>query len=266
MTLSKIRLAVAAGLAAAAVAVPGVGRLSLPTTHAAPPPTAASAPKDPLDRIKLVRLGNLLKVEGIQTDIALTDEQKAKVEEARKKQSYDTRAALQVPGVRAAAGPAGGGGVGGVISVSSGDFGAAIAEAQAAFDKTVLAALSEAQTKRLKQLFIQAQGVNGLLDRRVIRALELTADQEDEIEKAVPATTGGPRPDVDAAAKAFDAALTAGLKVLTPGQREKWTALVGRAAPAAILVQVNTGGSASFSVAGGGVMAAPAAPVPPPKK
>jgi RNA polymerase sigma-70 factor (ECF subfamily) len=276
MTLSKIRLAVAAGLLLAAVAVPGVGRLTVPTTHAAaPPPTAAAAPKDPLDRIKLTRLTTLLMPDGIQQDLGLTEDQKTKIADARKKLSDDMQATFrgQVAGgaMRVAPPAAGGGGGGGGVIVGGAMAGSAFAEVnkamvehQAAFDKTVLAALSEAQVHRLKQIFLQTQGAAGLLDRRVIRALELTADQEDEIEKLLPVTPIVGRGMPDERVKEIDDALAAAVKVLTPGQKEKWTTLIGKPVPTAVLL-IAAGppsGFGTFSVAGGAV-GGPAGVVPP---
>jgi hypothetical protein len=274
MTLSKVRLAVAAGLVLAAVAVPGIGRLTVPTTHAAPPPTATAAPKDPLDRIKLTRLTTLLRPDGIQQDLGLTEDQMTKVEGAQKKLNDDMKATIlgQVAGgVMRAAPPAGGGGGGGFGGAMAGpavaEVNKAMAEHLAAFDKTVLAALSEVQVHRLKQIFLQTQGAAGLLDRRVIRALELTADQEDEIEKLLPTIPNIGRAVTEERVKEADDAMAAVVKVLAPGQKEKWTTLIGKPVPTAdLLVAGGPASGGGFSVGGvigpaGGVL-----PVPPKKK
>jgi hypothetical protein len=160
--------------------------------------------------------------------------------------------------------------VGGAMAGSAfAEVNKAMVEHQAAFDKTVLAALSEAQVHRLKQIFLQTQGAAALLDRRVVRALELTADQEDEIEKLLPTTPIVGRGMADDRVKEIDDALAAAVKVLTPGQKEKWTTLIGKPVPTAVLL-IAAGpapGFGSFSVAGGAV-GGPAGVVPPasPKK
>jgi hypothetical protein len=149
------------------------------------------------------------------------------------------------------------------------EFNKAMAEHQAAFDKSALAALSEAQVHRLKQIFLQTQGAAALLDRRVIRALELTADQEDEIEKLLPTTPNVGRVVTEERVKEADDAMAAVVKVLTPGQKEKWTTLIGKPVPTTVLLTVGgpgTGGG--FSVGGAGGVIGPAGVVPPlpPKK
>jgi hypothetical protein len=279
MTLSKFRLAVVGGLAALAVAVPGVGRFTTPTAGAAPPPTTATAAKDPLDRIKLTRLTALLRPDGIQQDLGLTDDQKKKIDDAGKKLNENMQGVLRGGilggGVRpaAVAPPAGGGGgggggviVGGAMSgPASVEMSKAMAEHTAACDKAMLAALSEAQVHRLKQIYLQTLGAAGLLDRRVIRALELTADQEDEIEKVLPTLNGVNRTPTDEQIKVVEEALAAAVKVLNETQKEKWVALVGKPVPTTALIVAAGPTGGSFSVMGGNTMIAPAVPANPKK-
>ncbi len=277
MFVSKIRLVVAGGLLAAAVTATGIGSL-MPHTTAAPPPATAAPGKDPLDRIKLTRLAALVKPEGIQQDLGFTEEIKAKIEEARKKMNEEMQETIKGMAMKGVARPVpvggagGGGGFGGVVMASAaGDMSKVMNEHQAAFDKAILGALSEVQIHRLKQIYLQTLGASALLDRRVIRALDLTADQEDEIEKTLPVAplpvAPAGRGDNEPKVKEVETALTAATKVLTSAQKEKWTALVGKPVPTADLILAGgpISGGASFSVAGGGVMAGPAgavAPVP----
>src|SRR5204863_242791 len=74
---------------------------------------------------------------------------------------------------------------------AAGDISKTILEHQVAFDKALLGALSEAQVHRLKQVYLQVLGASAVLDRRIIPALDLTADQEDEIEKVLPPASTG---------------------------------------------------------------------------
>jgi len=102
------------------------------------------------------------------------------------------------------------------------------------FDQEVLPLLRPDQLRRLKQLTLHARGADALLDRHVIRALALTPEQEDQIEALLLPSDGSPGPPLSEEAQTaeqFNSGLAAGLKLLTPKQRAKWVALVGREAP-----------------------------------
>ncbi len=94
--------------------------------------------------------------------------------------------------------------------------------------------------RRLKQISIQAAGPESLLDRRVIRTLQMSAEQEDKIDALLPATkragvvtinVNG----VDKVVEKIDQTWTAALDVLTTEQRSKWKDLIGETLPTAEL-------------------------------
>lgn len=133
-------------------------------------------------------------------------------------------------------------------------------------DKALTEVLSAKQVRRVKQISLQAKGPASLLDRRVIRALGLTAEQEDNIEAAIPAEPNG-KIQVngvvrDPIAEKRDAAWTATLEMLTKEQRAKWDAMVGDMLPTAELRKISQTGQGGFGVqAFGNLM--PGVPFPP---
>ena len=102
--------------------------------------------------------------------------------------------------------------------------------------------LTPAGAKRLKQVVLQAAGPRGLLNRVVIRELQLTAEQEDRIAAALgptkwPVVVTIPNVRMAKVAKDQDAVMQAALKVLTADQRKRWEALVGKPLPTVDLLK-----------------------------
>jgi RNA polymerase sigma-70 factor (ECF subfamily) len=237
MASSKFRL-VTAGLLVlllgAAVTVPFDP--VVPRTEAAPVPGRPQQ-ADPLDRMKPDGLFGMLAQESVLKDLQVDEGQKKLLAAARKE--GETAVTLHLRALANNAGPKlPPGAPPGVMPADLVEtVTALIVESQKAghkaYDKSALAVLRPAQVRRLKQLALQAKGPAALLDRRVIRALDLTAEQEDIIEELLPTIgfTGEPTTASDEQKKA-DAALR---KVLSPEQLGRWGKLTGTPHPAKAL-------------------------------
>ncbi|MDY3552077.1 sigma-70 family RNA polymerase sigma factor [Gemmata sp. JC717] len=258
MSLSKLRAFAVATILSSAVALGGAGLLPSGTAPAlaAPVPKSTPGAADPLDRVKADNLAGLLKVEAIRKDIQLTAEQAKKVDElrARRKQAVVPNVIQQGPVGGGVIGPAVpavpaipaipvGGGIQ-VVDVAVG-FSGMDSPNDPEFYKAAAEILKPEQMRRLKQLSLQAMGPVALLDRRVIRALGLSAEQEDKIEAVAPpdrSKNGGTLAVqiVNGRVKDLETerdkgAWEAALKVLTAEQRAKWDSLVGKVLPPAEL-------------------------------
>ncbi|WP_320686783.1 RNA polymerase sigma factor [Gemmata algarum] len=252
MSLSKLRAFAVTTVLSGAVALGGAGLLPSGTAPAlaAPVPKATPGAADPLDRIKADNLAGLLKVEAIRKDIQLTAEQAKKVDElrARRKQAVVPNVIQQGPVGGGVIGPAVpaipvGGGIQ-VVDVAVG-FSGMDSPNDPEFYKAAAEILKPEQMRRLKQLSLQAMGPVALLDRRVIRSLGLSAEQEDKIEAVAPpdrSKNGGTLAVqiVNGRVKDLETERDKGeweavLKVLTAEQRAKWDGLVGKVLPAAEL-------------------------------
>ncbi len=245
MTMTKVRLLGLGLLVALAVGLGGLDRLHTATVAAAPAPepkAKAAADKDPLDRVNVEDVAGLLKVETVQKEVGLTGEQKQKLNDLRAEAKTRKKAALQMQLQRIGQGvvPPGG-------NIDFGLQGGPDPE----LDQAMTKELKPEQLRRLKQIAVQAMGPGSLLDRRVIRALGLTADQEDKIDAHV---RGLPRPNpnmrvvqmvggqvMNGITGKIDAAWTAALEALTPEQRTKWDALVGKQLPTEELQKIHAG-------------------------
>jgi hypothetical protein len=230
----------------------------LPGTFAAPPKREANhqAPaQDPIDRVKLRDLSALLQVEAVQKDVGLTAEQKRKLDDERARGATSSKEALKKAledGVRDALQrarqmPPGGGAPPAAQRGGGADLSKVLVEQVEAFDKVAAGTLKPKQIRRLKQISVQAMGPAALLDRRVIRALELTPAQEDKIDSLLPdarsqAAGLGLGADEDQAreAKKIDKVWSATLEVLTPGQRARWDKLIGKKLPTADLRKISS--------------------------
>lgn len=228
--------------------------------QAAPVKDASS---DPLARIKLRNLMQVLKSSEIQKDLALNDDQvkalekaQADAEEAMKQAMMKAMQAIPLPAP---------GGAGGVLATATEDLDEVFSGPMAAFDKVAAATLKADQQKRLRQILLQIDGPHALLDRRVIRALNLSAEQEDDIEALLPRKTFSP--DLDKTAKTLDTAMSAVMKVLTEDQRAKWESLIGKRLPTLELLKASPEKgliSGIQGAIGNLVPALPAVPPPPP--
>ncbi len=102
----------------------------------------------------------------VQTDIVMTDDQKAKIQELSDKQ----RAARQAGGGGRGNG-GGGGAAGGTFDLKAQE------EARAQTHKDLAAILNEGQMKRLGEILIQLQGNRAILNAEVQKSLGLSDDQ-----------------------------------------------------------------------------------------
>jgi RNA polymerase sigma-70 factor (ECF subfamily) len=269
MTWTPIRRLTAGLLCASGLALAGGGGLMLPTGTAAPVPVAA-APGDgkTLDRVKLTDVTGLLRQEGVRKEIGLGDDEYQKLADARKNKLTALNQVLMA-GIQAqvqAQGP------GGAIQIQISDaeekHAAATAEVNAEFAKKVQEGLTPAGVKRLKQAVLQARGPRVLLDRLVIRELQLSAEQEDKIDAVVGEATDTfvENAKLGKLAKARDDQWATALKVLTPDQRKKWDALVGKGLETAELLKASPQSEDSLSSDttefGVGGFAVPGVPVP----
>jgi len=253
MTMNKVRVASLGLAATAAIALGGVGlfrtAIAAPVAPvvaaaaAAPVPKAEPKVDDPLARIQVEDLVTFLKAEVVQKDIGLTGEQRKKMDalratemDKRLKKFNDNLPPGVVPGAGAPEGPQGAAAIIKMMARMGVTY-------DPAFQKTIEGVLTADQLRRLKQITIQAWGPNALLDRRVIRALGLTADQEDKIDAVISA-----QPEVKAANRVVvngkevdresiqdQASWDAALKLLTPEQLTKWKSIVGTILPIAEL-------------------------------
>ena len=270
MSLSKMRLIGVGLIASAAVALFGGGAV-VPSSTAAPVPTAGAKEPDPVDRVKLPDLGPLLKIEAVQKELGLSEADAKKLTDAWQDGVNAQRAKVevllrqQVMAQRAN---------GGAIAVTvPGDTEKMNQERIDEFSKKLTAELKPEQIRRLKQLVLQQDGPHALLDRRVIRGLGLSADQEDKIDALLPPRRMRfiPKTDYAKVAEELDAALKETEKVLTADQRKKWEGITGKRLASEDLVRGHAMSEDALTATAITVRAGvplPAAPIqpPPPKK
>jgi RNA polymerase sigma-70 factor (ECF subfamily) len=234
----KVRL-LAAGLVAAAVVATVAGLGSVPSS-AAPAP-AAAPPTATIDRVRLTDLSGMLRQESVRKDLKLTDDQAKAVEEERSKAFAELRGKVEEVMKKTVLGQFGGGAPPGPprLRLDPELMTGILNDHYARLERQVLALLTPEQVRRLRQINLQVGGVAALLDRRVIRELQLSADQEDRIDVLVRKRTTGliPAEDTGRAAGRADALLAEALQLLSPAQRQKWEALIGRPIPTADLIK-----------------------------
>jgi len=241
-----LKLFVAAAVALSSVVVFG-------SAPAASVPAAKSPGADahPIDRVKVEDLSALLEIHSVSKDLELTAEQTQKLDDASAKiQATIEDWALEtlidkIDKIENAKKKP--------QNIEVKDRGSAVVrDAIQVFGREAAAILKPEQMRRLKQIRFQAKGPAALLDRRAIRALGLTADQEDKIDAVVSAVETDPHvgPDgnmVEAVhpkgVEKLDATWAEVLKVLIPEQRAKWDALIGKRLPTPDLCQINRNSS-----------------------
>jgi RNA polymerase sigma factor (sigma-70 family) len=246
MMLSKIKLLCVGLVAAAAIVLPGFQAIR--TGEAAPMPKATQAApvEDPLGRFKYENPSGLLRVEAVQKDLRLSDEQLKKLDDLRQKFAVNRKNGPQIIRGAGQALPVApgfpGGGAGAMVQIAGPS---SVNDAE--FAKGAADVCTPEQMRRLKQIGIQATGPEALLDRRVIRTLHLSAEQEDKIDALLPtdhkrgAMIAINVNGVDKIAEKTDQTWAAALDVLTAEQRGKWNGLIGEQLPTAELQKAHAG-------------------------
>lgn len=198
---------------------------------------------------------SLLGRQDVQDDLALTADQKTKVEALVKKyQPQRGRGGQGGPGGGGPpqggfgggqGGPPGGGGQGG--PPGGGDFDpeamrAQIEKRQAEQKKAIAAVLTEAQIKRLGEIKVQMAGSSAVMDPEIGKKIDLTEDQRDRIQVMMederenmprPDFNSGERPDpkqMQEQMKKMQAKINSGIDaILTASQKAKLKELGGKA-------------------------------------
>jgi RNA polymerase sigma-70 factor (ECF subfamily) len=221
-----------------------------PLPNVASPVTATQVAPDSkpaLDRVEWDRVGGLLRQESVRNAIGLSDDdyrtlaefRKEKLAAAKKQLETGLQGANQPNGGRVqktAGAPKGEDPINLIVADVLDQHLTTLRELDAEVAKKATAALKPAGVKRLKQIVLQAAGPRGLLDRVVIRDLQLTAEQEDKL-AAVVGPARPPRfmvlPDawLRKAAREQNVVMDTALKLLTAEQRKRWEDLVGEPIP-----------------------------------
>lgn len=277
MTWTPLRRLGAGLLCVSALALAG-GGVIVSNGVAAPIPTAPAPgeAKPTLDRVKLGDVSGLLRQESVRKEVGLSEDDYKALADFHTEKQVEIQKAMQADiqaQIRAQAGGGGGGPRAIAISENTELRAKLTADADAEYMKKVNELVKPTGVKRLKQAVLQQDGPRALLDRLVIRELQLTAEQEDKIDALAGAATPEymPAAKLEKLAETRDEQLAAALKVLTAEQKKKWDALVGTALPTADLLKASPRSEESMKTRmgafqGGGwgvaVPAAPALPVP----
>ena len=245
--------------------------------YAAPVPKSDGADVDKLlARVRVSNVGGMLAQPTVAKAIALTDEQKKKIDGLT--DDMVTKAKAKYAAAKQFAN------AGAEMNAMLGTFGA-IGEMNTAFDSEVTELLTSEQLRRLRQIQLQREGPTALLSRHGMRALNPTVEQEDKLSaelakwKKVPmfdeivaaasgalGATGGEADVINAVLKQYaedtDAVREAMLKVLTAEQRAMWSKMVGDSIPQRELLLAGSPFGDGKLVTG--IMEASAVPAPPP--
>ena len=267
-------------LAIAAAATIGLG-VAIAPMGAAPAAKPSSSGDDLATALKTARpiSVSLLEQDEVLTDLKCTPDQRQTVADIIKQAHDEYQEAFKAAFAKGPQ-PVPGGGVGGMVRVMT--------PTSVKYDTAKLtAALKPEQVIRLRQLELHVRGPHAFADRRVIRALGLSADQELKIEEVIikyepemAATLSGfvrgPK-DVDAKplAELGDKCVAECVKLLTKEQKATWDWLAGKRpepgqwvrAANPSLPPVQFAGAIGVQAGGGGVRIVPALPggvVPPP--
>ncbi len=274
MTWSPIRRLTAGLLCASGLALAGGTALVSNGTAAPVPVATAPGESKTLDRVKLGDVSGLLRQDSVRKEVGLSDDDfKTLTEFSEGKQAEIQQAIQNDFQAQIKAQQGGGGGPARAISIRSNSelVNKLNGEMHAEYAKKVSERVKPDGVKRLKQAVLQAAGARTLLDRLVIRELQLTAEQEDKIDAQLFTPVGEmiTADNMGKQAEARDAELAAALKVLTAEQKKKWDALVGKALPTNDLLAASPMSEESmkanmkgmrFGAVGG--FAVPAVPVP----
>ena len=258
------RLSRSAAIAAVAI---GIG-LMAGTALAAPASKPISSTTDLAGALKTARPINvaLLEQDEVLTDMKCSTEQRQAIADLFKSAREEQEAALRQPQV------AGGARV--VVRA----FGGAIK-----YDTEKLAATLKAeQLIRLRQLELHLRGPHAFADRRVIRTVGLSAEQELKAEAIIiryepeflvtmpMVLRGGKDADMKPLAELHEKFVGECLKLLTKEQKANWDWLVGKRPETVQWVRAIAPASASINmpgviaIQGGAIRIAPPIPVAPP--
>ncbi len=272
MTWSPIRRLTAGLLCVSGLALAGGGVLVSNGTAAPVPVAQAPGESKTLDRVKLGDVSGLLRQESVRKEIGLSEDEYKKLTEFLDGKQAGIQQAVQNDIQAQIKAQQGGGGPGRAISVRSNSdlVNKLTGDMHSEYAKKVSEQVKPDGVKRLKQAVLQAAGARTLLDRLVIRELQLTAEQEDRIDAQLVPQADEPitADTVGKLAEARDAELAAALKLLTAEQKKKWDALVGKPLPTAELLAASPHSDESFKAtmkgmqfrAFGGIQILPAVP------
>ncbi|HJZ90804.1 MAG TPA: hypothetical protein VKE40_08005, partial [Gemmataceae bacterium] len=273
MLLTKLTKVTAVLLAGVAALGFGFGLRTEPTV-AAPATKSRPAGDDLTAALKTARPINvaLLEQDEVLTDLKCTPDQRQAIADVIKAARDEYREAVQ-----------------GAMRKVAGPGGAAVRMTPPPpikYDTEKLAAALKAeQLIRVRQLELHLKGPHAFVDRRVVRALGLTAEQEAKVEEvivryepeyanqvktALVDGADGDRADGDKALAELGEKFTADcLKLLTKEQQATWAWLVGKRPEAGAWVRAGTSNGPAGAVGmfrfqgGGGVRVAPVGPAPP---
>jgi RNA polymerase sigma factor (sigma-70 family) len=276
MKVTFLRWVAAGAVGAAALVVWGGSSLT-PTTLAAPIPAAAAAkPKPVMDRLKMQTVETMIESEEIRKEIGL-----AEVDYKLVKETYSARREAdqkKLQGVIQGQVPINVNVAGGGRVVVNGNIGndesqKMARELQDSIIKDVGEKLKPDGLIRLKQLYLQQQGPRLLLDRLLIRELQLSAEQEDKLDETLKAKHVGmiAKANTEKMAEEMDEEWKAVRKMLSADQAKKLDELLGKSFTTVGLLQAshlhetNLMKSAQFfNVRLAAPVFAPIAPPPPP--
>jgi RNA polymerase sigma-70 factor (ECF subfamily) len=286
MLLTKLTRATAVVLAVVAAAGVGLGVATAPmgAAPAGKPPSGSDDLAAALKTARPINVG-ILEQDELLTDLKCTPDQRRAVTDLIKQAQDEYREAIQAS-FKARLAPAGA--AGGVVSFGSSSGGVK-------YDHAKLAAtLRPDQLVRVRQLELHVRGPHAFADRRVIRALGLSAEQELKVEEIIikyepefatalsELLRGGKDADARPLGELAAKYIADCQKVLTKEQRAAWEWLAGprpepgswvRATapsmpslnlPGMINVPGGAGGGIRIAPVPGGVVVPPPPVVPPP--
>ena len=266
MFLSKLKTAVVALAVCTALGLTGPSFVATPSAAAPATPvtkggTASGAEKPGKKQPNFNH--HLLRNEAVLKDLELTDAEKEKITSAFKESDGAMQRQFQNVQIRIPVGGAGGAVIAApLIRIDT-------RQMQKDLIASLVSVLKPEHLIRLRSIDLQARGANAFTDRKVVRALQLTEEQEDKIEDIVtqfdPSNRvfGGLLPGADAPkqlAEAQDKDTASCVKLLTKDQLATWKKLIGKPLATSDLLTQPVGGGAFF---GNITTVAPAIALPP---
>jgi Spy/CpxP family protein refolding chaperone len=172
----------------------------------------------------------LLASESVQKEVGITDDQKAKLASLR--EEFQKEGAK----VRSDAGITGGGGGANITDEQRAKLNEGMKKVIEAFAPKVKETLKPEQLERVQQIVYQFAGPNAYTNSEVIKALDITKEQQEKIatvtkdfQEKIQALGGAGGGNREAFTKLRDERAAALTKLLTPEQSEKFAKLKGKA-------------------------------------